>query len=68
MLDSIKKLTSTVKRLDIAVEKALSAPSKKEISKAEQEISAQLHSLQYGVGVSAIEIKRVIDGHRTEVD
>lgn len=67
MLETIKKLTSTVKRIDVATEKALSAPSRREIAKAEQEIAAQLHSLQYGVGVSAIEIKRAVDAHRTEV-
>lgn len=67
MIDTIKKLTSSVQRLNQAYERAMKAPSRREISQAEEEIAAQLRSLQYGVGVAAIDIKKNIDDHRTEV-
>lgn len=67
MIESIKKLTSSVQRLNQAYERAMKAPSKREISTIEQEIAAQLRSLQYGVGVAAIDIKKNVDKHRVEV-
>lgn len=67
MIEPIKKLSSSVQLLNQAYERAMKAQSKHEISTAEQEIAAQLRSLQYGVGVAAIDIKKNIDSHRVEV-
>ena len=66
-MEVIKKLADSVDSLSTTLDEILASDDLATISKLDAKIGATLHSIQYGTGVCAIEIKKAVEAHRKNV-
>lgn len=66
-MTNLDKLADSVKKLQELVKTALTSTNIDEINKTDAAIGATLHSIQYGTGLAAIEIKNAVSARVREV-
>lgn len=66
-MEVIKKLNDSVSSLSATLDELLASNDLATVSKLDAKIGATLHSIQYGTGVCAIEIKKAVEAHRRDV-
>lgn len=64
MEQTIKQFDENYAQLKRAIDRALSAKDMNVLNDADNEIGRAFHTLHYGIGAVAIEVKKAVDGRR----